>query len=210
MTHRSAPPFLVLHALRIKGFAAVDVLTEMTALAADVVEAELRALQEVEHALFREARKLWQLTPAGKAHHLEVLHAEVAASGARDAVHEHYPAFLELNHEFKELCGAWQLRPGPGHGVPNDHTDPAYDAEVIARLRDLDRRAQPVCAGFASAMARFGPYGPRLAEQAARVSAGEHKQFTGVMCGSYHDVWMELHEDLILTLGIDRSAEGSF
>ncbi|MFT7503790.1 MAG: hypothetical protein ACI91Q_002603, partial [Gammaproteobacteria bacterium] len=27
---------------------------------------------------------------------------------------------------------------------------------------------------------------------------------------SYHDAWMELHEDLILTQGIDRSAEGSF
>ena len=25
--------------------------------------------------------------------------------------------------------------------------------------------------------------------------------FTGVMCGSYHDVWMELHEDLILIPG---------
>ena len=30
------------------------------------------------------------------------------------------------------------------------------------------------------------------------------------MCNSYHDVWMELHEDLILTLGIDRAKEGSF
>jgi len=40
--------------------------------------------------------------------------------------------------------------------------------------------------------------------------AGETKMFTGVMCGSYHDVWMELHEDLILTQGIDRTAEGSF
>ena len=29
--------------------------------------------------------------------------------------------------------------------------------------------------------------------------------FTGVMCGSYHDAWMELHEDLILTQGIDRA-----
>jgi hypothetical protein len=42
------------------------------------------------------------------------------------------------------------------------------------------------------------------------VKAGEQKQFTGVMCSSYHDVWMELHEDLILTLRIDRVAEGSF
>jgi hypothetical protein len=30
------------------------------------------------------------------------------------------------------------------------------------------------------------------------------------MCGSYHDVWMELHEDLIITQRIDRAAEGSF
>jgi len=39
---------------------------------------------------------------------------------------------------------------------------------------------------------------------------GETNMFTGVMCGSYHDAWMELHEDLILTQGIDRTAEGSF
>ncbi len=43
-----------------------------------------------------------------------------------------------------------------------------------------------------------------------RVKQGETNMFTGVMCGSYHDAWMELHEDLILTQGIDRSAEGSF
>jgi hypothetical protein len=30
------------------------------------------------------------------------------------------------------------------------------------------------------------------------------------MCRSHHDVWMELHEALILTNGIDRAAEGSF
>ena len=29
------------------------------------------------------------------------------------------------------------------------------------------------------------------------------------MCGSDHDVWMELHEDLILTQGIGRAEEGS-
>ena len=29
------------------------------------------------------------------------------------------------------------------------------------------------------------------------------------LSGSYHDVWMELHEDLILTQGIDRAEEGS-
>jgi hypothetical protein len=30
------------------------------------------------------------------------------------------------------------------------------------------------------------------------------------MCGSFHDIWMELHEDLITLQGIDRHVEGSF
>ncbi len=30
------------------------------------------------------------------------------------------------------------------------------------------------------------------------------------MCESFHDIWMELHEDLIVMLRIDRVAEGSF
>ena len=30
------------------------------------------------------------------------------------------------------------------------------------------------------------------------------------MCSSFHDVWMELHEDLIVLQRIDRVEEGSF
>jgi hypothetical protein len=29
------------------------------------------------------------------------------------------------------------------------------------------------------------------------------------MIASYHTVWFELHEDLLCTLGIERSSEGS-
>lgn len=43
-----------------------------------------------------------------------------------------------------------------------------------------------------------------------RVAADEMKQFTGVACASFHDVWMELHEDLIVLQRIDRTHEGSF
>jgi hypothetical protein len=34
--------------------------------------------------------------------------------------------------------------------------------------------------------------------------------FTGVGCGSFHDIWMELHEDLVVLQRIDRASEGSF
>ena len=95
-------------------------------------------------------------------------------------------------------------------GQPNDHTDTAYDTDVRLRLQALDRDAAPVVARMGDVLARLAPYGPRLARTCQRVLDGETDMFTGVMCGSYHDVWMELHEDLILTLGIDRAAEGSF
>ena len=39
---------------------------------------------------------------------------------------------------------------------------------------------------------------------------GDTKRFTGVMCESFHDIWMELHEDLIVVQRIDRAVEGSF
>ena len=63
---------------------------------------------------------------------------------------------------------------------------------------------------MAAVVPRMGRYNTRLASAAAAVAAGETKRFTGVMCESFHDVWMELHEDLIVVQRIDRTAEGSF
>ncbi|HEX9260704.1 MAG TPA: hypothetical protein VF855_14280 [Acidimicrobiales bacterium] len=206
MGHQSDPRFRVLHALRVKGFAKSDVLADLTGLPLGDVEEELAGLQAAELAAFREARALWQLTPHGRVGHADALAKDVHAPHLREAMSRHYEPFLELNEEFKELCGEWQLR----DGSPNDHSDAAYDGRVIEKLTLIDQRAQPICTALGQIMDRFAPYGPRLGHTAQRVQQGEHNLFTGVMCGSYHDVWMELHEDLILTLGIDRAKEGSF
>jgi hypothetical protein len=206
MPHQSDPRFRVLHALRVKGFAKVDVLADLTALPAADVEQHLTSLQHDELALFREARALWQLSPGGRAVHAEMLAEDVADQQLVEDLQKPYATFLATNEQFKELCGEWQLR----DGSPNDHSDPAYDAAVVAKLADIDAAARPVCSTFAEIMDRFSPYGPRLGDALAKVQAGDHHLFTGVMCNSYHDVWMELHEDLILTLGIDRAKEGSF
>ncbi len=205
MAHSSTPAFRTFHALRIKGFAAVDTLVEMTALQVGEVEANLATMLEAEQAQFREARGLWQLTPDGRAAYPGLLAADLA--GVDPAVlAPSYETFLAINSSFKELCGDWQLRDGD----VNDHSDAAYDADVIDRLGALDAAAQPVVAALGAVLERLEPYAPRLAQSLARLHAGETNMFTGVMCGSYHDAWMELHEDLILTQGIDRSAEGSF
>ena len=165
-------------------------------------------MQAREYTLFREARALWQLTPTGKEAHLAELAAD-APDPVRQAIHQHYPMFLEINESFKMLCGDWQLIDGNGER-PNDHTDSTYDAKVIDRLAQLDAAARPVVTRMGVEHTRLAPYAPRLGLALGKVRAGENKMFTGVMCNSFHDVWMELHEDLILTLGINRAAEGSF
>ena len=53
---------------------------------------------------------------------------------------------------------------------------------------------------------RFSAYGPRFAKALARLRAGDLDAFTRPLSGSYHDVWMELHQDLIVTLGMTRTA----
>ncbi len=89
-------------------------------------------------------------------------------------------------------------------GGPTTTTDAAHDAAVTARLLAVDREALTVVGAIGDG------HPPRAVRAAAlehrrRVAEGEKHMFTGVMCGCYHDVWMELHEDLILTLGIDRA-----
>ncbi|MGB3736159.1 MAG: hypothetical protein WA964_14470 [Ilumatobacter sp.] len=206
MAHESTPQFQTFHALRIKGFAAVDTLVEMTSLSTDDVELALTRLADNGYTQFRENRGLWQLTADGRAAHGEHLLADLEGLDVAATLRTHYQSFLTSNSKFKELCGDWQLR----DGEPNDHSDTAYDESVVERLSALHADALPAVTSMGEGISRMRPYSNRLVEVLAKVQTGETKMFTGVMCGSYHDVWMELHEDLILTQGIDRSAEGSF
>lgn len=205
MAHVSDPFFRTFHALRIKGFAKADTVAEVADLPVALVDDHLLGLQARDWATFREARQFWQLTPLGRDEHRVALAGDCAGADVA-ALRSHYRVFLGLNERFKQLCSEWQLR----DGKPNDHADAEHDAVVVERLVAIDREARPLVAAMGDVLARLGPYVPRLERTCQRVVEGETNMFTGVMCGSYHDVWMELHEDLILTQGIDRDAEGSY
>ncbi|CAB4365321.1 unannotated protein [freshwater metagenome] len=206
MSHASDPFFRTFHAVRIKGFSKAETIAEVADLPLSVVNEHLDGLQQREWAMFRQARQLWQLTPVGREEHRVALAQDVGGGNLHDALAGPYAAFLAANERFKELCGDWQLR----DGEHNDHADAEYDRSVINRLVALDQEIAPVVQQMGSVLHRLVPYGSRLARTCQRVVEGETEMITGVMCGSYHDVWMELHEDLILTLGMDRVAEGSF
>jgi hypothetical protein len=206
MAHESHPRFRVHHALRIKGFVKVENIAELAGMPEEEVEAYLQEMQEEGHTTYRESRGLWQLTPTGREAYVIALEEDVCRPGFREGLSPKYHRFLEMNELFKALCADWQLR----NGEPNDHSDTAYDEACIKRLGALDDEAQPICHAFAEVAKRFDGYAARLTGSRTALEAGDLRMFTGVMCGSYHDVWMELHEDLLLTQGIDRVEEGSF
>ncbi len=196
--------FNVLHAVRIKGFGKVDVLAEIADLSEQRTQTVLQALTDEGLCMFLEKRSMWSLTPAGRAAHGELsVHRSIVA---REPLGHPYEQFLQINTAFKELCNSWQLR----NGEMNDHSDAGYDAARVAELRTLDEQAEPLLFQFGEVMPRLAAYRRRLSAALRRTEDGETRMFTGVMCNSYHDVWMELHEDLIQLLGVDRTAEGSF
>jgi hypothetical protein len=92
--------------------------------------------------------------------------------------------------------------------VPNDHTDAAHDTAVLAELEQLhvvvvDEVTRPV----AGSLARFESYPRRFVHAIERVRSGDLDWFTRPLVDSYHTVWFELHDDLLATLGRDRSTE---
>jgi phosphoenolpyruvate-protein kinase (PTS system EI component) len=192
---------LVLHVLRLRGFLTADGFSHSLGMH----PAELLAsLVDAGAVRYVEARGLYALLPAGREMQEQLLAAPPGFDPARLA--DAYTTFLELNDAVKTLCMHWQLR----NGEPNDHSDSEYDRQRIDELCDLVERTEGVMRSFAEVVPRLDRYRLRLHRAVRSVEAGEVKRFTGVACESFHDVWMELHEDLIVLQRIDRTHEGSF
>ena len=200
--------FVVLHALRLKGFAETDTIAASLEQPADALAEVLDRLAAAGMVLRRDGRVSgWALTPDGKERHACEVAAVMADPARRARLQALYERFLPLNRRALAVCTDWQMQTVDGRPVLNDHEDPAYDAAVIARLVELDTEAQPLCAELAGVVGWFACYGPRLANALARVQAGDVDWFTLPVIDSYHTVWFELHEDLLSTLGIERSKE---
>ena len=201
---------IVLHGLRLKGFADAAAIGEAVSLGEADAKPELDALVAEGLATYRDGRLSgFTLTPVGRAAHAQLLDEELETSGQRASVLAAYQRFLAINQDLLSICTDWQLREVAGESVINDHTDAAYDAGVVAKLADLHAKVSPICADLGAALDRFAAYGGRLGDALAKVQAGDVDWFTKPMIASYHTIWFELHEDLLATLGIERSSEGS-
>jgi hypothetical protein len=113
-----------------------------------------------------------------------------------------FDAFLPVNRRLRDVCSAWQTRPD---GTPNDHSDGAYDDTVRDRLDEVHSAIGPVLRRMAAIEPRLAGYRPRLAEALDKFDAGEWSWLASPLMDSYHTVWMHLHQELILMLGLTRA-----
>ncbi|KAA9376398.1 transcriptional regulator [Microbispora cellulosiformans] len=210
MTRDSTPGLLVLHAVRVTGFADTPVLARRYGLDAVTTEEVLRDAEArgwVEHSAFAGAAG-WSLTEQGRAENERELAAELARVGAADEVRDVYRRFLPLNGLLLQACTDWQLRPAAGDRLAvNDHSDPAWDAGVLHELACVERALTPLADRLARVLTRFRGYDTRFTAALARARAGDGAWVDQTGLDSCHRVWFELHEDLIATLGLDRGAE---
>ncbi len=207
MGYQSEPRTLVLLGMRLKNFAEAPAIAESWGLDAPTVEAIAQELGDAGLAKHREGRVSgWTLTPEGRSAGEQALAAELDEAGCRAGVQNAYERFLALNQRFLSVCTRWQVKDADAN-LLNDHTDPEYDAAVVAELGELDVSVQPIVADLATDLDRFAGLGPRFTTALTRVRAGETDWFTKPLIDSYHTVWFDLHETLLATLGIDRASE---
>jgi hypothetical protein len=146
--------------------------------------------------------KVLRISPDGRARLDELLtderrHIDVAVLSAAHA------DFRAVNIEFKALVTDWQL----ADGRPNTHEDADYDALVVARLDGVHRRVTPIVDAAADQLPRLSRYSAKLRTALDKVHAGETMWLSRPLIDSYHTVWFELHEELILAAGLTREAE---
>jgi hypothetical protein len=205
-------PSQVLHALRICGFGSADRLASFVRQPVGQVEESLKALETDGLVRYRTGRiSGWLLTPAGRTVHENHIATALEDHTWQQAVLAGYRGFLERNWELKQICTAWQLKQGPdGHSTTNDHADADYDRRVIDDLSALHTLAEAMLEQLAQGQVRFADYNLRLADALMRLRAGDNRAFATPMSASYHCIWMELHEDLLVTLGRERDeADGN-
>jgi len=194
----------LLLALRVKG--AADSSQLRSATCTDESECERIIASLTAQGLIRKHERLrkYLLTSAGNEAVSSQLEKERQVIGLVQ-LEELYGRFLVLDAEFKALAGAWQVR---SHGPPplfNDHSDSRYDQRIVNNLVRVHHRLRALLESLGKQRQRYNAYLARLANSLNRLCDGSLDHFTNPRVDSYHNIWFELHEDLLCTLGRQRS-----
>lgn len=154
-------------------------------------------LEALEAEGYVEEEGFWYLTDAGEERLSEVCRGRFDADGLA-AVRELLDEFEALDGRMKALAGEWQDLDESARGADAPPVEDlvSLQADLEALFDDLDAETRSV----------YEPYLASLSAAVDRLRDGETAYFTATDVESYHTVWFELHDDLLRTLGEERSA----
>ena len=150
----------------------------------------------------------FRLTGEGKLKALDVFASDRERAGGEAACVAALDRFIVLDATMKNLVTAWQIR-DVANQVFNDHTDAAYDASILEQLGALHVGVVDVLNPLEITLWRMACYRDRLEHALANARNGDQRFVAAVRVDSYHNVWFELHEDLIRLSGRRRSDEAA-
>ncbi|MBV6755106.1 MarR family transcriptional regulator [Rhodococcus opacus] len=194
MSYTTKEEFDVLHRLRVSGLATAEPLVQGTGHSRQTIQSILDDAVARGLAKSRTGGRVegYMLTSQGRERHTELRARQVSVNEV-EALTIAYEAFLAPNREFKQLTTEWQ-------------TEAAGDTgRILPRLVQLHEQLGKVLSFAVSATPRMKHYQPQFDSAIAAFRGGDTGALARPMSGSYHDVWMELHEDLLVTLGRERT-----
>jgi hypothetical protein len=207
VTTGSATDLLVLHAVRLAGMADDHRVATRYGL-----DPALTTELLLDHQAYGWVSRVdfagtggWTLTDTGRRRNEQQLAAELAAVGAAAEVALVHRDFLPSNARLLRASTDWQLKPSAHDPLTaNRHDDPDWDARVIEELSGIAVELAELESRLVTKLRRFAGYHGRFAAALTRVHDGDVSGVTEVGGDSCHTVWMELHEDLLATLGLER------
>ncbi len=161
----------VVRVLAVKGYATPE--TAAVAAGGSVADASAVVDALVARGLAEPAAGQFRLTAEGQDVAAGLFAEDTAAWGV-DRANAALDAFIALDQRMKATVTAWQMRDVDGTQTFNDHSDPAYDAAVLADLAALDADVRAWLDPEVPRLPRLGPYLDRLARR-ERGGAGRRR-----------------------------------
>lgn len=192
----SSEELLVLHGVRLAGFATIKAVAQRANLPTNVVGDRLDMLEGhglVQHMAFGDASG-WILTEAGKERDCELLREDLRAFGAESILRVVLEDFENtVNARLVRVITAWQLQSAT--------EQESSSTAVLQELAELDEALEKIMLPLADRLPRFSRYTRQFRDALEQARSGDMHWVAGVGMLSCHTVWAELHQDLLSSLG---------
>ena len=181
--------FLVLNSLYLKKMASAGDLAAMSGLSADEVRPMVSGFVAQEWVL--DLGEELVIQPDGMAEVEGYYHQTYSDPSEREGLAQWYTRFESINSKFIKLVTDWQETEG----------DARAQDRVIATVERLVKSLGEIT----PVVPRYAGYIRRFERSVALVDQGNSDFVCTPTVDSLHNIWFELHEDILLVLGKERT-----